>query len=410
MWALLAGGRIASSQEASFKPQPQRSVPGELIVKYKNAGFGRVAPESTQQRVNEKYRMETLSNIPSFGIQRVKVPEQRIKAALDALTADPAIEFATRNYIVYPDQVTPNDPEWTKLWGLQKIDMPKAWQRTTGDARVIVAVLDTGVDADHPDLKGNLWQTSSGEYGMSFCTDFSDPRSPRVLPPQPGAADRFGHGTHVAGTIAAEGNNGLYVVGVAWRVKVMALKFLCNTDGSGTTGDAIRAMEYAVNNGAHILNNSWGGAPPDLALETAIRETNARGLLFVASAGNSGRDQGAMPNYPAAFRIPNVVAVAATDPQDTLATFSNWSATLVPLAAPGVGIVSTLPGKTVGSYSGTSMAAPHVSGCAALIKALDTKRLAPELRMLLLDKADQLGGLQGKIENGRRLNCANSLR
>src|SRR5262249_34901456 len=157
-------------------------------------------------------------------------------------------------------------------------------------------------------------------------------------------------------------------------------KFLCNSDGSGTTADAIRAMEYAVNNGAHILNNSWGGAPPDIALETAIKETNTRGLLFVASAGNSGSDQGVSPNYPAAFAIDNVVAVAASDANAALATFSNWSAKLVPLAAPGVNILSPLPAGKLGAMNGTSMAAPHVSGCAALIKALDFNRRAPDLK------------------------------
>src|SRR5262249_42529186 len=182
--------------------------------------------------------------------------------------------------IVYPDQVSaPNDPRWSDLWGLQKIDMLSAWQRTKGDARVVVAVIDTGIDPNHPDLKGNIWRTRNGQYGMSFCTDFTDPNNPKTLPPQEGAIDRYGHGTHVSGTIAAVGNNGIDVAGVAWSVQIMALKFLCNSDGSGTTADAIRAMEYAVNNGAHILNNSWGGAPPDIALETAIKETNTRGLL-----------------------------------------------------------------------------------------------------------------------------------
>jgi subtilisin family serine protease len=211
---------------------------------------------------------------------------------------------------------------------------------------------------------------------MSFCTDFSDPGNPKILPPLEGAVDRYGHGTHVSGTIAAVGNNGIDVAGVAWSVQIMALKFLCNEDGSGTTGDAIRAMEYAVNKGAHILNNSWGGAPPDIALETAIRETNARGLLFIASAGNNGRDQAVAPNYPAAFQIDNVVAVAASDAQDALATFSNWSPRMVPLAAPGVNILSTLPAGKLGALNGTSMAAPHVSGCAALIKSLDLNRRA----------------------------------
>jgi len=408
--ALLLGSPSRSFAQ-SFKPRETRAVPGELIVKYRNAGFGRVAAESVQKDVLAKYQMEALSTIPFFGVQRVSVSNEKLASTIERLRADPNIAFVTRNYIVYADQMTPNDPRWGDLWGLQKIGMPAAWQKTQGDAHVVVAVLDTGVDFNHPDLTGNVWKTPAGDFGMSFCTDFSDESRPKVLPPQPGAMDisASGHGTHVAGTIAALGNNGVDVAGVAWKVRIMALRFLCAKDGSGTTADAIRAMEYAVTNGAHIMNNSWGGGPADVALETAIQETNARGILFVASAGNSAKDQGVSPNYPAGYRVPNVVAVAASNAQDTLASFSNWSGTLVPIAAPGVNILSTLPGNRVGPLDGTSMAAPHVTGCAALLKAVDLKRQAPELKKLLLDSADAVGALKGKVEKGR-LNCANALR
>ena len=405
---LLVHALGAMAQEPTYKPRQSRVVPGELIIKYRNTGFGRVMAEDVQQAVTAKYKLETVSTAQYFGVQRVKVPEERVRSLIESLKADPDIEFVARNYIVYPDQITPNDPDWAKLWGMQKIGMPAAWVKTTGNTNVIVAVLDTGVDYNHPDLAGNLWKTPSGDYGMSFCTDFTDPNNAKTLPPQPGAMDRYGHGTHVAGTIAALGNNKVDVAGVAWKVQVMALKFLCAADGSGTTADAIRAVEYAVTNGAHILNNSWGGGPDDIALRTAIQETDARGILFVASAGNAGNDQGVRPSYPAAYRIANVIAVGATDAQDNLAPFSNWSATLVPIAAPGVGILSTVPGKTVGMKSGTSMAAPHVSGCAALLKALDMNRKAAELKKLLLDKADSVAALKGKVERGR-LNCANAV-
>lgn len=396
-------------QQTKIQPRKPSVVPGELIIKYRDAGFGRVGAESVQQTVTEKYRLETLSRVPYFGVQRVRVGEERIASVTESLKADPAIAFVTRNYYVYPDQLTPNDPEWKKLWGMQKIGMPAAWAKTTGNSNVIVAVLDTGVDYTHPDLAGNLWKTPSGDYGMSFCTDSSDPKNARTLPPRPGAMDSNGHGTHVSGTIAATGNNALNVAGVAWKVQIMALRFLCERDGRGTTGDAIRALEYAVVNGAHIANNSWGGAPPDVALETAIQEAAAKGILFIASAGNYGSDQGIDPNYPAAYQHPNVIGVAASDSQDNLASFSNWSPTLVHIAAPGVQILSTLPGKSVGTKDGTSMAAPHVSGCAALLKAVDMNRKAADLKRLLLDRADALPSLQGKVQKGR-LNCANALR
>lgn len=396
----------ALGQEANFKPQKARIVPGEVIVKYRNSGFGKVLPQSSVDRLRDKFGVRPTATIASFGIQRLQLsPGQSVDLAMDALRKDPLVEFVVPNYIVYPYEVTPNDPRWRDMWGLQKIGMPRAWDRTKGGSDVIVAVIDTGVDYEHPDLVNNMWRNARGQVGASFCTDFSDPNNPRALPPVFNPMDRHGHGTHVAGTIAAEGNNGKGMVGVAWHLRIMALRFLCGDDGSGTTGDAIRAIEFAVTNGAHVLNNSWGGGPNELALETAIREADARGILFVAAAGNSGQDLAIEPSYPASYQVDNVVAVSASRPDDTLASFSNWGPRLVHIAAPGVDVLSTSPGNGLRVLSGTSMAAPHVAGCAALLRGLDGARRAKELKALLLDTAQRVGGLTSKVAEGRRLDC-----
>ena len=397
----------ANGQEPSFKPRPSRVIPGEVIVKYKAAGLDKVFPRAEASRLSEKFGMRTLATARSLGFQKLQLrPGQTFEGASEGLGTDPIVEYVSRNYVVYPHDVVPNDPGWKELWGLERIGMPRAWDKSKGRRTVVVAVVDTGVDYQHPDLQANMWRNQQGQVGAAFCTDRSDPSNTRTLPPGPDPMDRYGHGTHVAGTIAAVGNNGTDVVGVAWELQIMAVKFLCNVDGSGEIFDAIRAIEFAVTNGAHILNNSWGGSIGERALEDAIRETGRRGVLVVASAGNDSQNLAQSPNYPASFRIANVIAVAATRPDDTLASFSNWSPTLVHIAAPGVDILSLVPRSGVRRDNGTSMAAPHVSGCAALLKALEPARAASQLKMLLLDRADRIKTLQGKVENERRLNCA----
>jgi subtilisin family serine protease len=230
--------------------------------------------------------------------------------------------------------------------------------------------------------------------------------------------DDQGHGTHVAGTIGAVGNNGLGVAGINWNVKIMALKFL-DANGSGTTANAVNAIEFAIQAkqvlgaGANVrvLSNSWGGGAFSQALLDEIRKADAANVLFVAAAGNSGRDmeeQG--PHYPSSYDAPNVVAVAATDPTDTLATWSNYGQWSVDLAAPGVGIYSTVRNR-YGTMDGTSMAAPHVSGAAALVLSVPAcSTLTPaELRSVLVGYTDTIPALVGSVLTGGRLNVATAV-
>ncbi len=326
-----------------------------------------------------------------------------VPAVLAELRRDPAVRVAEPDYALRAEQL-PNDPRFGSLWGLHNlgqtggtadadIDAPEAWGTTTGSADVVVAVIDTGVDYEHPDLRDNILRDASGRVvGYDFANGDDDPM------------DDNGHGTHCAGTIGARGDNGVGVVGVSPNVKLMPLKFL-GADGGGWTSDAIGCVDFARQNGARIMSNSWGGGGYSRLLLEAIQRANSAGILFAAAAGNEEEDNDQVPHYPSSYQVPNVVSVAATDDRDRLASFSNYGSRNVHLAAPGVDILSTLPGGAYGSYSGTSMATPHVSGAAALVLAANPALGVTGLKARLLDGVDRVPSLQGKVLTGR-LNAA----
>ncbi len=314
--------------------------------------------------------------------------------------------------------IAPNDPSYSSTYGLKQIDAPEAWDKTTGSDSVVVGVIDTGVDWTHPDLAGNIW-TNPGEiagngidddnngfiddvHGFDFVNNDGDPM------------DDNHHGTHVAGTIAAQGNNARGVSGVAWNTSIMALKFL-SASGTGYTSDAIRAINYAtmmrsqygVN--IRVLNNSWGGGGYSASLDAAIQASEAADILFVAAAGNDGTNNDVNPHYPSNYNVNNVITVAATDKNDNLASFSNYGSNSVDIAAPGVGIYSTIAGGYYATFSGTSMAAPHVTGVAALAFAYDPSATAAEVKDAILAGGVWISGLDGKISTGMRLNAAGTL-
>jgi len=350
-------------------------------------------------------------------------------AAQRALAANPNVDHFELDALQQL-QAVPNDLSYGRLWGLENvgqtggrvdadIDAAAAWNLSTGSRSVVVAVIDTGVDYNHPDLRTNIWR-NPGEiagngvdddrngfvddvYGYDFANNDANPM------------DDNSHGTHVAGTIGASGNNGAGVAGVNWTTSIMVLKFL-RGNGSGYTSDAVRAVNYAtlmrtrygVN--VRVTNNSWGGAGYSTALADAIAASASAGILFVAAAGNDGQSNDAAANYPSSYAAANVIAVAATDANDNLAGFSNYGPTSVDLAAPGVSIYSTIPGSRYTAYSGTSMATPHVSGVAALAWALAPNATVAEVRSAILQGADRLAALQGKMVTDGRLNAYNTLR
>jgi subtilisin family serine protease len=346
------------------------------------------------------------------------------------------VEYAQPNYLIYamegehPDESPQSiarprigqrpadgpfvrDPLTGYTWGMVKIGVGQAWQQQRGSRSVVVAVIDSGVDYNHPDLAANIWRnpkaaqmeaTGVDEDGLGYNDivgwDFVHNDN---LP-----YDDNNHGTHVAGTIGAVGGNGIGVSGVSQRVSIMAVKFL-DASGTGDTANAIRGINYAVSRGAKVLNNSWGGGGYNTALRDAIQRSADAGALFVVAAGNDGSNNDYSPIYPASFNVPNIITVAATTSSDTLASFSNTGARSVHLAAPGQGIYSTVPGGRYATMSGTSMAAPHVSGAAALVWAQYPNASAREIKNRLINSGDYLRTLSGRTISGRRLNVRRAL-
>lgn len=295
------------------------------------------------------------------------------------------------------------DPQLSGVYGLDRIEAPQAWKTAKGDRQMIVAVIDTGLDYNHQDIIHNVWRNSNPTRADAIGYNFFHNDG---LP-----YDDAGHGTHTAGTIGATGNNGIGISGVAPRVSIMPLKFL-GPKGSGSTSAAIEAINYAVTHGARILNNSWGGPSGGTMLEEAIRRAKDQGVLFVASAGNSAidNDNSSQKAYPAAYSyIENVISVAATGANDELARFSNYGSQSVQLGAPGVDVLSLVPRNYYAKMSGTSMAAPMVSGAAALIWSKYPKLTYLQVKKALLDGVDVVGALSGKTSTGGRLNVRKSL-
>lgn len=367
------------------------------------------------------------------GPWRLAVPvrgHQDLPDLRSRLLRDPRVASVGPDWIVQPIG-GPDDPYYGQLWGMSNsgqtggtpdadIDAAEAWDISTGSRDVLVGIIDTGVDRSHPDLAANMW-SNPGETG----TDGSggDKRSNGIDDDGNGFIDDWrgwdfvngdndpdddqGHGTHVAGTIGAVGGNGTGVTGVCWQVSMVGIKFL--GPFGGTTSDAISAIEYATSIGCNLTSNSWGGGGYSQELADAIGQAGAAGRLFVAAAGNSSGNNDLYPVYPASYALPNIIAVAATDHNDALAGFSCYGAVGVDLAAPGVSILSSLPGATYGLYSGTSMATPHVSGACALLWSVAPGLSAAGLKQALLEHSDPLPSLSGKVACGGRLNVHRAL-
>lgn len=380
------------------------AVPNQLLVRFNPVKAPRnalgVRTIQTHQALGATVRRE-FGRIPW---QVVAVPPRvGLAAAAAAYAKDPAVVAVEPNYIVHADAL-PDDPGYDQLWGMERIGAPAVWDVSTGSSDVIVAILDTGIRHTHQDLADNLWVNPAPTFGDVHGARWTNGDG-TITSGDP--MDGHGHGTHVAGTIGAVGNNGIGVVGVNWSVKLMALKFLADS-GSGSTADAIAAIEYAIAHGAHLSNNSWGGGPYSAALEAAIDAAGAANQLFVAAAGNSGSDNDLNPHYPSSYALENIIAVASITSSGALSSFSCYGAASVDLAAPGSDIYScwSTSDAAYNTISGTSMATPHVSGAVAMLLALQPGAPFTAVRDVLYATARPNPALAGMMTTGAELDLA----
>ncbi len=404
----LGAGCAAEQQSAEA---PTAFVKGEVLVAYHKD-----LAQTGEDDLLARFALSRLRRHQNLRLDLLSIDDNSdVASKIERLRHDPDVLFAEPNFI-HTAQKLP--AEWNQQhWSLHNegaygptdvdIDAAEAWEISTGSKDVVVAVIDTGVSWSHPDLQGNTW-VNPGEVSGNGVDDDGNGYADDVVGWDFYGDDNYpsdsdGHGTHVAGIIGAQGDNGQGTAGVAWDVSLMAIRYL--GPQGGTTSDAVSAIEYAVDNGADVINASWGSTGYSSSIRSAISYANDHDVLFVTAAGNMGVDLDRYSFYPAEYDLPNIVSVASINYQDKLASSSCYGASSVDLAAPGEPIYSTYPGDDYAWLSGTSMAAPAVSGAAALALSVDPGLGAAELRQLLMDSADVTGTLSGKTVSGGRLNA-----
>ena len=429
---------IDSSRIYNPENYQHRFVPGEFIVAFK-AGVQDFADAgiTTSTRLRKRHNLITARR-PGAQTQALRMErylelvssDDTSRSAMlqniDRMRRDPNVAYVEPNYILHATTI-PNDSAFSKQWNMQNtgqlggtqgadIDATAVWNYTQGSTSVLIGIIDSGIDYLHPDLAANIW-TNPGEIagngidddnngyiddvnGYNFANNTGDPM------------DDFYHGTYVAGVVAGVGNNGKGVAGVSWRSKLVALKFI-DASGSGSLGAAIAAIDYANAMNIPITNNSWGGGGFSQSLKDAIDATNSAGHLFVAAAGNDTDNVDATPFYPACYTSTNIISVAATSRVDDIAHFSNYGATSVDLGAPGLDVYSTSwdadSGHTYLTSSGTSIAAPHVAGVAALLWSYKPSLTVAQVKSYILQGTDPVVALTGKTVTGGRLNAKKTL-
>jgi subtilisin family serine protease len=402
----------------------------EILVKFKS-GVSQEAIERLTALRHDRVE-DRIENVP--GLDAIDDLDNADAATLvNEYQQLSEVEYAEPNLEIELDAVDeplvpilPHDPQFNDQWALANsgqrggkqgadISATLAWATTTGSDKVVVAVLDSGVDYTHEDLIQNMWMrpadmapyqdnelgTIDDEHGFNAIDTASDPM------------DENGHGTHCAGIIGAEGENNLGIAGVNWKVQIMPLKFM-NAGGFGSTKDAIEAINYVIDRkkagvNVRVISASWGSTQRSRALEDVIRKAYENDILFVAAAGNATTNNDRNPHFPSSYNVPNVISVAALDRHDELAKFSNWGVKSVAIAAPGVDILSTWLGNAYEEKSGTSMATPVVSGVAALILSEHPRMSVDDLKKKLLASTDPIVALKGKTVTGGRINAAKAV-
>jgi hypothetical protein len=411
-------------------------VPGRVLVRFRSEAAARLTetPRTGRALMLGGADTEIAAHVERFegsdlvrGLRLAYVEPAETMAAIEAFESMPDVLYAEPDYVRHLTR-TPNDPRLTsgELFGLQKINAPGAWDTTTGSNGVVVGVIDEGIDVNHPDLAANIW-TNPGEIPNNGVDDDGNGKIDDVNgwdffhndKTVFDSASGDEHATHVAGTIGARGDNGIGVVGVNWQVSLMSLKVLdgrpANSGGGGgTTSVLLAAYQYALmmkQRGVNlrVLNNSYGGSGSSQSELAAIRALGDSGILFVAAAGNASTNNDFIPLFPANYDAQNLLAVASTDSNDNISSFSNIGARLVSVAAPGRGILSTTPNNTYTFINGTSMASPHVAGLAALVCSLEPQIDVLRLRSLVAYNGDVIAAAADKVYTRRRINAANSV-
>lgn len=402
-FCLLISGIMGSTVRAQAPPQ---AAPREVLVKLATRSAAAIQNLSRDQSLD----VEVAKAVGGSGFVRLRSRTRDTSTLIQALSRRPDIQHVEPNYVL-SRQKLPGE-SLASLWGLTKISAPAAWDNTTGSRNVVIGVVDSGTDYNHSDLRANIWTSpfsftinlpegavtcTAGTHGYNAISNTCDPM------------DDQNHGTHVAGIIGAEANN-IGVVGTNWFTTILPLKFL-DASGSGFTSDAVEAITFArelkkLGVNLRVLSNSWGGGSYSQALYDEISLAGSEGILFVVAAGNTGSNIDTTPFYPAAYNLPNIIAVTATDSADALPSWANYGSHTIHLAAPGVGIISTIRNDAFATMSGTSMAAPFVAGAAALVLSAPgcTNLTVNELKTVLLNGVDTVASLVGRTVTGGRLN------
>jgi thermitase len=411
---------VSGNSQSAATTEP-KYVANQIVVQFKPAYSSNEQLQSKVYQRISKQAGVTIKIVDQSklvpGLELVEIKNcKNLAAIIKIFKKQPEIQSADYNYIKTIKQV-PNDTYYAQLWGLNNTDVigadinaQMAWNITTGSQTILVAVIDTGVDIYHPDLMANIY-TNPNEIPNNGIDDdnngfIDDVNGWNFFDNNNDVSDQNGHGTHVAGTIGAVGNNGLGVTGVAWNIKILPIKLAAK---NWTDYMEIQAITYATNMGARVINCSYGGYGYSDAMKQAYENSSA---IIICAAGNETNNNDIKPLYPASYNCPNIVSVAATNNKDLLAWFSNYGQRNVDLAAPGEDIYSTYPRALIHSGavpykydSGTSMAAPIVSGVAALILSVNPSLTSVQTRQILLNSIDLKTSLIGKVFTGGRINA-----
>jgi subtilisin family serine protease len=391
--------RYLLSLAASIPPEGPAAAPNPadtILVR-----FAQSAPDMKSASILGALGGRDVESFPQGPTVITLPPGVDRNSVISQLRADPNVVYAEPDGVLHVADTVPNDPLFSAQWGLSNpdgvdIEATKAWDITRGSASTVIAVVDSGIDLTHPDLVSRLWTNPvDGTHGWNFINNTAN------------VQDDNGHGTNVSGILGAATNDGVGGAGVNWAARIMPLKFI-GADGNGSTDAAVSAIYWAVQHGARVINASWDGSEYSQALYDSINYAGTQGVVVVVAAGNESANNDIVATYPASIRLPNVISVAAIDSSGNLASFSNYGASTVDLAAPGVNIWSTVPGSYA-AWSGTSMAAPFVTGVVSLVIGQNPSLTAAQVVHQVLANTKPLPGLQGTTVTGGMVDAFRAL-